>query len=174
MFFSQTSRKPVDSRVPATWRALSSHYHASSPSWSSSAVRKVQLPSTVASVSACPLFHYSLSTLSERATALTLVSCTSSFADPRYRTALNTELRAPASLPHALEVPKHSAITSIANPFCSTPEKHRFPESDTYLSLHIRRTNPCSVARVFRTSNNTRIMPMNGMSPAATMIGSNE
>src|SRR5580704_11816684 len=35
-------------------------------------------------------------------------------------------------------------------------------------------TRPWSVARVLRTSNNTRIMPKNGMSPATITIGSKE
>src|SRR6266404_3298356 len=123
MFFSQTNKKPADSRVSATWRALSNRYHASSPSWSSSAVRKVQWPSTAAIALACLLFQLSQSIPLERVTASTLVSCTSLFEDLLYRIAWNLELRAPASLPRAPAGLKHFAIINIANPFCNTTEE---------------------------------------------------
>lgn len=38
--------------------------------------------------------------------------------------------------------------------------------------LHSLRTRPSSVARVFRTSNSTRIIPINGTNPAAITMGS--
>src|SRR6266404_579740 len=123
MFFSQTNKKPADSRVSVTSRALWNRYHASSPSWSSSAVRKVQWPSVAASVLACLLFQLSQSIPLERVTASTLVFCTSLFKDLLYRIAWNLELRAPAFLPHAPAGPKHFAITSIVNPFCNTTEE---------------------------------------------------
>src|SRR6267142_106933 len=123
MFFSRTSRKPANSLGSATSRALWNRYHASSPSLSSSAVRKVQLPSTEASVSAFLLFQLSQSIPLERVTASTLVFCTSLFEDLLYRTAWNLALRAQASLPQAPAGPKHFAITSIANPFCTTEER---------------------------------------------------
>jgi hypothetical protein len=41
-------------------------------------------------------------------------------------------------------------------------------------AVQIRRTSPKSVARVLRTSSSTRIIPTNGISPAAITIGSNE
>src|SRR6266850_7829280 len=115
MFFSQTSRKPADSRASPTSRALWNRYHASSPSWPSSAVRKVQWPSTTASVLACLLFQLNQSIPLERVTASTLVFCTSLFEDRLYRIAWNLELRAPASLPHAPAGLKHFVITSIVN-----------------------------------------------------------
>src|SRR5712671_3388283 len=123
MFFSQTSRKPADSPASATLRALWNRYHASSPSWSSSAVRKVQWPSTVASVLACLLSQLSQSIPLERVTASTLGFCTSLFEDLLYRIAWNLELRAQASLPHAPAGPKHFAITSIVNLFCGITEE---------------------------------------------------
>src|SRR6267378_1839849 len=123
MFFSQTSRKPADSRASATSRALWNRYHASFPSWSSSAARKVQWPSTAASALACLLFQLSQSIPLERVTASTLVFCTSLFEDLLYRIAWNLELCAPASRPHGQGGPKHFAITSIASPFCSTTEE---------------------------------------------------
>src|SRR5712671_5276731 len=123
MFFSQTSRKPADSRVSATPRALWNRYHASCPLLSSSAARKGWLPSRAASVLACLLFQLSQSIPLERVTASTLGFCTSLFEDLLYRIAWNLELCAPASLPHGQGGSKHFAITSIASPFCSTTEE---------------------------------------------------
>src|SRR6267154_94667 len=123
MFFSQTSRKPADSPASATLRALWNRCHASSPSSSSSAVRKVQWPSMAANVLACLLFQLSQSIQLERVTASTLVFCTSLFEDLPYRTAWNLELRVPASLLHAQEGSKHFVITNIADPFCGTTEE---------------------------------------------------
>ena len=40
-------------------------------------------------------------------------------------------------------------------------------------SVHIRLTKPASVARVLRTSSKTKIIPTNGINPAAITIGSN-
>jgi hypothetical protein len=40
--------------------------------------------------------------------------------------------------------------------------------------IHKGRTNPSVVARVLRTSSNTRIIPTNGTKPAAMMIESKE
>src|SRR6267378_2763702 len=123
MFFYQTSRKPANSRVPATWRALWNRYHASCPSLSSSAVRKGWLPSTAASVLACLLSQLSQSIPLERVTASTLVFCTSLFEGLLYRIPWNLELCAPASLPHGQGGSKHFVITNIANPSCSTTEE---------------------------------------------------
>src|SRR3981081_4066134 len=123
MFFSQTSRKPANSPASATSRALWNRYHASSPSWSSSAVCEVQWPSTAASALACRLFQLSQSIPLERVTASTLGFCTSLFEDLLYRIAWNLELCAPASLPHAPAGLKHFVINNIASPFCSTTEE---------------------------------------------------
>src|SRR6267142_2121967 len=125
MFFSQTSRKPANSRVHETWRAHLSRYHASFPSWPLSVVLKGPLPSTAPIVIACLLFQFSPSILSERATASTPVSCTSSSGVVRYRIALNTELHAPASLPRAQAARRRFATTSIASHFCSSTQERR-------------------------------------------------
>src|SRR5712671_5250110 len=109
MFFSQTSRKPANSPASATSRALWNRCHASSPSWSSSAVLKGSLSSRGAIALACLLFQLSQSIPLERVTASTLVFCTSLFKDLLYRIAWNLESCAPAFLPHGQGGSKHFA-----------------------------------------------------------------
>ena len=74
--------------------------------------------------------------------------------------------------------PRHALISASGQCTNSEPRRMRVQpfkkESfrDALLPSQIRRTRPWSVAEVLRTRSSTRIIPMKGMTPAVTTIGS--
>src|SRR6516162_959546 len=76
---------------------------------------------------------------------------------------------------------RRSSESEAAKP---SPEKERNSHSEEIehfwvpstrkARLQILRTSPCCVASVFRTSSNTRIIPINGINPQRIINGSNK
>src|SRR5882672_7622336 len=124
MSFCRTSKKPASSWEPATSILRSIHCHGSFPSLSSSAVRKAQSPNAAKIAFMLLRSPFSPSIPSGQATVSTLASCTSSFVEPTFRTALNMAMRAPASPRPASAARKRFATASTVRSFCSASGRH--------------------------------------------------
>jgi len=167
MFFSQTSRKPANSLASATSIALWNRYHASCPSLSSSAVRKVQWPSTGSNRFSVPALQsacrYSWSGVTAQRWVFAQVYSRSAVQDAGIWNCVRQRLSTTRTGgTEAFRDQQHREF------FCST-RKSVVPRSGSSFTSYASH-KPCSSGARISHQHKTKIMPTNGISPAATMI----